>query len=174
MKLLSWMIMVLAVALLLRSAALSQEPSLPAKTGVLDPITVKTDLYRADADANKEISEAVKLAATDHKRVLLVFGANWCYDCHVLDRALREGAAGKIVSESFLLVHVDIGEGEKNPDVVKRYKIILDKGVPVVAILGSDGRLLYGSNDGEFEAARRMLKKDLVSFLSRWKENMPQ
>lgn len=151
--------------------AVGQKPSPPNDAGVLDPVTAKTDLYPASADAKKEIDEALKSAATDHKRVLLVFGGNWCYDCHVLDRALHEGAAGKIVRESFLLVHVDIGQGEKNPDIVKRYKINLDKGVPVVALLESNGKLLYGSNDGEFEAARKMMKKDLVAFLKRWRRS---
>jgi thiol:disulfide interchange protein len=170
MRLLFWTMMVLAVALLLSSAALSQKPGLPVKQGILDPVTVKTDLYPADADATKEIAEALKSAVTDHKRVLLVFGANWCYDCHVLDRALHDDKAGGIVSESFVLVHVDIGEVNKNLDLAKQYKIPLEKGVPAVAILGSDGKLLYGSRDGEFEAARKMMKKDLVAFLNRWKQ----
>ena len=137
---------------------------------MLEPVAVKTDLYPADADATKEIGEALKLAATDHRRVLLEFGANWCYDCHVLDRALHDGAAGKIVSKSFVLVHVDIGEVNKNLDLAKQYKIPLEKGVPAVAILGSDGKLLYGSRAGEFEAARKMMMKDLVAFLNRWKK----
>src|SRR6266581_6653146 len=97
--------MFICPCLFLPIVAFGQKPPLPADRGMLDPIAVKTDLYPADADATKEIGEALKLAATDHKRVLLVFGANWCYDCHVLDRALRDGAAGKIVSQSFLLVH---------------------------------------------------------------------
>ena len=102
--------------------------------------------------------------------MLLIFGANWCYDCHVLDHALHDGDAGKVVSRNFLLVHVDISEGEKNTELVKSYKIPLDKGVPAVAILDANGKLLYSSGDGEFEAARKMMKKDLVAFLQRWKE----
>jgi len=136
---------------------------------LLSSVRPNKDLYPATADAAKEISEALEHARTTGKRVLLVFGGNWCYDCHVLDRALHEGAAGKILDESFLLVHVDIGEADKNLELVKTYKTTLDKGVPVVVILSSDGRLLYGSNDGEFEAARRMMKKDLVAFLLHWK-----
>src|SRR5712692_4182679 len=162
---------VLFGALVWESAAFSQKAALPGDAGVLEPVAVKTDLYPADANARNEIEEALKLAATDRKRVLLVFGANWCYDCHVLDRALHEGAAGKIVSESFVLVHVDIGEVSNNLDLAKQYKTPLDKGVPAVAILGSDGELLYGSRDGEFEAARRMMKKDLVAFLNRWRDS---
>ncbi len=136
---------------------------------VLDSATPRPDLYAADADAKKEIEEAKLRAGNEMKRVLLVFGANWCYDCHVLDRALHEGEAGKLMVENFVLVHVDIGEGEKNPNLLTMYKIPLEKGVPAVAILASDGRLLYSSGQGEFEAARRMMKKDLIVFLKRWR-----
>ena len=50
---------------------------------------MKKNLYPDDADARAEIKEAEQKAAGDHKRVLLVFGANWCYDCHVLDLAFH-------------------------------------------------------------------------------------
>ncbi len=154
---------------------IERKPSSPSSTtaeetdGLLSSVSEKSDLYPAKADAAQEISTALQRAGAEHKRVLLVFGANWCYDCHVLDHALHEGEAGKIVAEKFLLVHVDIGEGEKNPELVKEYKIPLDKGVPAVAVLDENGKLLYSSGEGEFEAARRMLKKDLLIFLKRWR-----
>jgi thiol:disulfide interchange protein len=154
-------------------AAFAQRPATGSSGEVLDPPSRKTDLYRTDADAKNEIVDALKRASAGHKRVLLVFGANWCYDCHVLDHALHDEDAGKIVRENYLLVHVNIGEGEKNPELVKQYKIPLDKGVPAVAILDSSGKLLYSSGEGEFEAARRMMKKDLVAFLNQWKETRP-
>jgi thioredoxin-related protein len=160
-------------ALLLPSASFGQTQPNQDDKGTLDPVDSRKDLYPPDVDAKKEIDEALKQAAVDKKRVLLVFGGNWCYDCHVLDRALHEGAAGKVVKESFLIVHVDIGEGEKNPDLVKQYKTTLDKGVPVVVILSAEGSWLYGSGDGEFEAARKMMKKDLVAFLLRWRGSKP-
>ncbi len=164
------LVVALLSILLLASSSNSQKRSQPDQDGVLDPVARKTDLYPADADATKEIADALK-AATEKKRVLLVFGANWCYDCHALDRALHEGSAGKVMQESFLLVHVDIGEGDKNLELTKKYRIPLEKGVPAVAVLRSDGKLLYSSGAGEFEAARRMMKKDLAAFLSRWKHS---
>jgi thiol:disulfide interchange protein len=160
----------LFAVLLLTFLAFGQTPTRQHDDGVLEPVTAKKDLYPAGADATKEIDEALKQATIEKKRVLLIFGGNWCYDCHVLDRALHEGAAGKIVKQRFLLVHVDIGEGDKNLDLLKLYKIPLEKGVPAVAILDGGGKLLYRSGDGEFEAARRMMKKDLVAFLLGWKE----
>lgn len=150
----------------------SQKPQLQDGE-VLDPVASKKDLYPADADAKKEIDNALKKSFAEKKRVLLVFGANWCYDCHVLDRALHEGAAGDIVKQSFVLVHVDIGEADKNLDLIKKYKIPLEMGVPAVSVLDAYGKLLYSSGEGEFEAARKMLKKDLVVFLRRWKPPTP-
>jgi len=58
---------------------------------------------------------------------------------------------------------------------VKLYKIPLEKGVPALAVLESDGHVLYSSGQGEFEAARRMMKKDLVQFLRHWQtKDQPQ
>ena len=150
-------------------AAVAQTPSV-RNPDLLDPVNhPDTNLYPAGADAPQEIAAALKRAASENRRVLLVFGANWCYDCHVLDRALHTGEAGQLVAEKYLLVHVDIGEGEKNPELVRQYKIPLDKGVPAVAVLDTDGKLLYSSGEGEFEAARSMLKKELLIFLKRWR-----
>lgn len=162
----------ICLAMIQAPASHGQTPA--QDSGLLTATDGEGNLYPATADAKKEIDDAVKHAATDHKRVLLLFGANWCYDCHVLDRGLREGTAGKIMKDSFLLVHVDIGEANKNLDVAKKYKIPLEKGVPAVAVVNGKGELLYSSGDGEFEAARVMMKKELVAFLERWKPNRVQ
>ena len=150
------------------AVAISAQQS-SASDDVLKPVTAKANLYPSDADANKEIEAALQTAAAEKKRLILIFGGNWCYDCHVLDQALHEGEAGKIAQESFLIVHVDIGEGDKNLDLVKKYETTLDKGVPTVVLLNRAGRVIYSSTNGEFEAARQMMRKDLVAFLKRWR-----
>jgi len=157
----------IVIALISAVTCAAQQPN--TNGDVLTPVTVKTDLYPANADAKKEIAGALTFAANENKRVMLIFGGNWCYDCHVLDRALHEGDAGKIVKESYLLVHVDIGEGDKNLDLVKKYETTLDFGVPTVVLLNGSGRVIYSSTKGEFEPARKMMKKDLVGFLNEWK-----
>lgn len=159
-----------ATALLLAPAAYGQGSPPAAENDLLPAPVTKSDLYPADADAARNIEDALKCAADDHKRVLLIFGANWCYDCHVLDQALHEGEAGRIMKDSFVLVHVDIGEADKNLDVARKYNVPLDKGVPAVAVVSGDGTLAYSSASGEFEAARTMMRKDLVAFLKRWRK----
>jgi thioredoxin 1 len=155
--------------LVMSGAVVGQKTVDQPRDAVLAAVSVKKDLYPANADAKKEIEAALKTVHAENKRVILIFGGNWCYDCHVLDQALHEGEANKVVKESFLLVHVDIGEGDKNLDLIKKYETTLGSGVPTVVIINDKGRVIYSSTKGEFEAARQMMKKDLVAFLNRWK-----
>jgi thioredoxin 1 len=130
-------------------------------------------LYNPDTDAKAEIVKAIKEAGEQRKRVLLVFGGNWCPDCHVLDYRFHEEPAKSLVEGNFIVVHVDIGEGEgryaKNTDLADKYRIPLKRGVPAVAVLSEKGSLLYSQQNGEFEAARRLDPQEIVRFLERWK-----
>jgi hypothetical protein len=128
------------------------------------------NLYHKDADAKTEIKEAVAKAKEDHQRVILVFGGNWCYDCHVLDQAFHQADVAPLVEKNFRVVHVDIGDdGKKNNDLATEYKVPLDKGVPALTILDPDGKLLYSQANGEWESARSLDPDDVITFLNKWK-----
>ena len=134
------------------------------------PGKLNPHLYDTAANGAAEIREAVAKAAASKKRVILMFGGNWCYDCHVLDSVLHEPDVAPIAQKNFIVVHVDIGEdGKKNADLVTKYHIPIEKGVPALAILGPDGKLLYSDQHGEFEKARSMDPDDVVAFLNQWK-----
>jgi thioredoxin-related protein len=81
----------------------------------------KKEIYSESADAHVEIKEALEQATAQHKRVIVVFGANWCYDCHVLDAAFHRADLAPILAANYEVVHVDIGRGEKNQDLMKQY-----------------------------------------------------
>jgi len=158
----------LTAGLILTPPAAAQNSTVESDNNLLPTPATKKDLYPANADAVKDLNAALKRAAAGQRYVLLVFGGNWCYDCHVLDQGLHEGEAGQLIKDRFELVHVDIGEADKNIDLAEKYRIPLEKGVPAVAVLSSNGTLVYSSGSGEFEAARMMTRKELVSFLKRW------
>lgn len=138
-----------------------------APTRLRQPLGNK-QIYSPTANPSKEISEAVHSAAAAHKRVLVVFGGNWCFDCHVLDEAFHSPEIAPTLDKSFLVVHVDIGEMNKNVDVAKKYDVPLDRGVPALAVLDSDGKLLFSQKSGEFEKARSMAPEDILAFLHQW------
>jgi ketosteroid isomerase-like protein len=133
------------------------------------PSDMKKNIYPPDADARAELKEAEMRAAAEHKRVLLVFGANWCYDCHVLDLAFQRPDFAAAMA-GYEVVHVDLGDDEKkNPDLVKQFDVPLDKGIPALAIAESDGKLVVSQKNGEFEDARSLTPETLLEFLNKWK-----
>jgi thioredoxin 1 len=131
--------------------------------------TEKRDIYPANVDAKAEIAEALANAAKTNRRVILVFGGNWCYDCHVLDAAFHSPEIAPMLNKNFVVVHVNIGEFDKNLNIADKYAVPLKKGVPASAVLESDGKLLFSQKRGEFEAARSMATEDVLVFLNKWK-----
>jgi thioredoxin 1 len=126
-------------------------------------------IYSESADAHAEIKEALAKASTEHKRVIVVFGANWCFDCHVLDDAFHRPDLAAIIAANYHVVHVDIGKGEKNQDLMKKYDVPMKRGIPGLAVLDGDGKLVYSQKNGEFENARALSADDFREFLNKWK-----
>ncbi len=132
------------------------------------PIAVDNKIYPT-TDAHEEIQQALHVAAKKHERVIVVFGADWCYDCHVLDAAFHRPDLAAALHGNFEVIHVDVGEGEKNQDLMDQYHVPMKKGIPALAVLDSDGKLLFSQQNGEFENARALGPDDLLQFLRKWK-----
>ena len=138
-------------------------------TRLQQPLATNKEIYVPGLNAREEIAHALKLATQQHKRVLVVFGANWCYDCHVLDLAFRRSDVAALLTPNFEVVHVDVGEGDKNQDIMQQYQVPMARGIPAIAVLDGNGNLLYSQKGGEFEKARALGPDDLVAFLNKWK-----
>jgi hypothetical protein len=133
------------------------------------PASTSKVIYAPGLDAHAEIKQALATAAREHKRVILVFGANWCYDCHVLDLAFHRPDLTSVLQHNYEVVHIDVGEGDKNQDIMQQYQVPMKKGIPALAVLDSNGKLLYSQQGGEFEKARSLAPEDLLAFLNKWK-----
>ena len=137
-------------------------------TKLEQPLSLDAKIYPT-GDARQEIAAALARAAKFRKHVLLVFGADWCYVCHVLDRAFHRADIAAVLRPNYELVNVDIGEGNKNQDLMNEYDVPMKRGVPAIAVLDSSGKLLYSQKNGEFERARALGPEDLLEFLTKWK-----
>lgn len=130
-------------------------------------------IYPAPEQAEADIAAALKTAATEHKRVIVDFGGDWCTDCQVLDLYFHDAANKPLLEANYVLVHVNVGHIDQNLDIAARYRIPLKKGVPAVAVLSKRGKLLYSQKTGEFEAMRHMESSAVTQFLTRWKATKP-
>jgi hypothetical protein len=134
------------------------------------PSKPNVDLYPPPEEARTEISAALRAAVKDHKRVILVFGGNWCYDCHVLNSAFHSPQIAPLVNANYHVVHVNIGDGDKNLDLADQYGVPLRQAVrvPSLAVLDSNGKVIYSQKNGEFDDSARLSPADIIGFLKKW------
>lgn len=135
-----------------------------------EPVKPNPALYPDPKEAAVELKAASAKAAREHKRVLVVFGANWCYDCHVLDATFHAKDFAPLVEANYIVLHINIGdEGKDNNDLAARLGVDLDRGVPSLAVLDSDGKVIVSQRNGEFQSTVKIGPQDVRTFLERWK-----
>jgi len=130
--------------------------------------------YDEAADAKAEIRAALADASRAKVPVLVVFGANWCGDCKILDLAFKEGAAAPLIAKNFRVVKVNVGKFDHNVDVAESYGVPLKSGIPAVAILSAKGKVVYATKAGELADARNMGDKSIYEFFAKVSASAPK
>jgi thioredoxin 1 len=121
--------------------------------------------YNEQANASADVQQALKAARANHRNVLLVFGANWCKDCRVLDEALH-GTSQGLIDGKFYVVKIDVGNFNKNLDLARHYGNPIEKGIPAVVVVSPSDQVIYSTKGGELADARRMGDQGIYDFLS--------
>ncbi|TWU07053.1 Disulfide bond reductase DsbH precursor [Symmachiella macrocystis] len=95
----------------------------------------KTAVKKVDWQPN--LTAAHKLSLKTGKPILLVFGADWCFFCHKLEReTLNEANMAKFINNNFIAVKLDL---EKDEKVAKILKV---KSLPATIVVNSDADML--------------------------------
>jgi thiol:disulfide interchange protein len=163
--------------MIMKSIPKSRNPLLPALLLILAAATppkalaqiidkVNKNLYSETANPTADIAAALAQARREHKRVILDFGGNWCGDCQILDIYYHQSPNAELLAKNFILVHVNIGHMDKNVDVAKKYNVPITRGVPALAVIDANGKLLYSEREKEFEHTSPAA---ITAFLNRWK-----
>jgi len=132
-----------------------------AQTGLPKPAASDMNLYPSPGVAAADLRAAEARAAKERKRVLVVVGANWCGDCQSLNMAFHSKELAPLLDAS--------DEGKENHDVAARLRVPLEKGIPGLAVLESDGKVVFAQKNGEFESADKIGMGDVRAFLEKWK-----
>lgn len=121
--------------------------------------------YDASADPQADLSAALAQARRSGKRVLVVFGANWCPDCRVLDREFHAGGkTAELVASRYEVVKVDVGDFDRNLDFAKLYGEPIKKGIPSVVVVTPTNQVVYQTGAGELADARHLGADGIYAF----------
>ncbi len=136
---------------------------------IIGPAATSKHIYSETANPKADIAAALTKARREHKRVILDFGGDWCGDCQVLDIYFHQAPNADLLERNFVLVHVWIGQMDKNIDIAAKYGVPINKGVPALAVLAPEGKVLYSQATGEFNDMRHMNPESVTQFLKKWK-----
>jgi thioredoxin 1 len=98
--------------------------------------------YDEQANAAAEIRQAQQSARDTGRDVLMVFGANWCPECREVPRLLQQHAA-QVGPDKVVLVKVDVGNFDRNLDIVRAWGNPIRKGIPAAVLYRPQQGVVY-------------------------------
>jgi len=120
--------------------------------------------YDESADARADISAALARAGVENKLMLVTFGANWCPDCRAFDKAIHEPELAATIDERYVLVKVDVGNWDKNVDIVQRFGNPIAGGIPSIVVLDAQEHKLYATMAGQLASSRNLSPTEFARF----------
>jgi hypothetical protein len=124
--------------------------------------------FDASADAKAQVAAAVKKAAGDNQRALVLFGSGDDAPSNALHELLKkDNKLAHTILYEYQLVTVETGKlVDKNLELAAACHVTLEKsGIPYLAVLGSDGLAVAGKTSAELSEGGAPSSAKLALFL---------
>ena len=162
----------LVVLCLSQSPAISQDQAAePAKTTTA---AKKPSIYNKAADTETQLKKAMARAKHDEKRILVMFGGDWCGWCHKLHQLFTSDTEiRKILGYEYILVMVDTtapGAEEllgKCKGALAKEELQKGVGFPFLAVLDSSGKVQTAQRTDPLETGDHHDSALVKEFLNR-------
>jgi thioredoxin 1 len=82
---------------------------------------------------------------------------------------MHKDELASLIAKSFVVVKIDVGRYDRNLDLAERYHVPFKRGIPALAVLDAQGKLLYAMDQGQFADARHMSYESIKAFFEEWK-----
>lgn len=104
-------------------------------------------------------------AQTDNRKLIVIFGADWCPDCRALDGILAEPDTRAILDAEFVVMKVDVGRFDKNLSLNEKLGNPIQNGIPSLVVISPKGEFITSTKGGEFSNASKMTKEQVLEYL---------
>ena len=125
----------------------------------------QNELYDPHADADQQIRIALSRAKQGKKRVLLIYGGNWCVWCKKLAECFANDNEIEVLLErEYEIVRID---AMANEAILERFGTKPD-GYPFLTILDANGRVVTHQSTSDFVEEGKHVAVRVYAFLNKW------
>lgn len=129
----------------------------------------QTRLYNPQANAQKEISDAIAKAKAEKKNLLVQTGGNWCSWCIEFNRfAHADFEIDSLITADYIVYHLNYSQENKNAFIMARYGYPERFGFPVFLVLDENGNRIHTQNSAYLEQGKTYNKMKVMEFLKHW------
>jgi thiol:disulfide interchange protein len=127
-------------------------------------------IYNPQADAKKDITEAVAKAKKEGKHVLIQVGGNWCPWCIKMHKYLHgEEEITKLLNDNYVFLELNYSKENKNKEILQDLGFPQRFGFPVMLVLDADGKRIHTQSTGVLEKDKAYDFDRVKSFLYNWR-----
>jgi len=98
--------------------------------------------YNELGKAESKINSLIEIIKAQQKYGLIVFGANWCHDSRSFAKTLNSSRFKKLLKNNYEIVYIDVGDKDKNINLIRKYGVKGEFGTPTVFVIDSNGNVL--------------------------------
>ncbi|TNF33692.1 MAG: thioredoxin family protein, partial [Gammaproteobacteria bacterium] len=144
--------------LLLFTSKLSHaEDALPAYSLRYDPAR----------DAFEDGRDAIRLAKTTGRHVLIELGGDWCKWCHVMDRFFNDNPDLKSrLHDTFVVLRINVSDANDNAEFLAAFPRPL--GYPHMYVADANGNILLSKDTAEFLFEGQYSPQRFNEFFNQW------
>ena len=110
-----------------------------------------------------QVYEKSSILSTGNVEVI-IFGANWCPDCRILEGTLQLPTVSNFVNRNFSIMHIDLGEYDINMSLMEVLGIPSQEGIPRVVIFDNKGKALNLDSTDRWRTARDSKQQDIFNY----------
>jgi len=126
------------------------------------------DVYDPSRNPANDLAQALPIAQTENKRILLELGGDWCIWCKYMDEFYASHPdILQYRADHFILIKVNVSEDNMNEGFLSQYPAVA--GYPHIFILENTGKLLHSQNTADLEDGdKSYVPAVFMEFLEKW------
>lgn len=132
----------------------------------------KFNVYNPNADAKKDLENAVLQAQNQNKHILIQVGGNWCGWCKLFHDLTEDNAEiNSLLKQNYIVYNLNYSKENQNLEVLESLDFPQRFGFPVFVILDQNGNRIHTQSSGYLEEGKGHSPKLVLEFLQQWSPN---